>query len=190
MIFCAPACNIPQAGASYMYKHKIMGRETAREQRFTQIISDHHDLLAKVCYLYSGPDTPFDDLYQEVLANIWEGMDSFRGDAKLSTWLYRAAINTCITWYRRNSRHSANRISLEQMVAEPAAPPESSAFVGQLRALHAMISRLLPLEKAIITMWLDEKPYDEIAAVTGLSRNNVAVKVHRIKDKLSKMANE
>lgn len=153
-----------------------------------RITATHHDLVAKVCYLYSGPGAPFDDLYQEVLANIWVGLDSFRGEASLSTWLYRTAINTCITWHRRNGRHTANRISLEEMVAEPAAGPDAPAFVEELRQLHTLISRLDPVEKAIITMWLDECPYEDISAVTGITRNNVAVRVHRIKDKLSRMA--
>lgn len=165
-----------------------MDSKKAREERFIRITTDHHDLVAKVCYLYSGPGAPFDDLYQEVLANIWTGLDSFRGEASLSTWLYRTAINTCLTWHRRNSRHSSNRLSLEDMVVEPQAGPDSSAFVEELQQLHNLISRLDPVEKAIITMWLDECQYEDIAEVTGITRNNVAVRVHRIKEKLTRMA--
>lgn len=160
-----------------------------QEQKFLRIVADHHDLVAKVCYISSGPDAPFEDLYQEVLANVWEGLPGFRGESKVSTWLYRTAINTCLTWHRRNSRHSRNRISLESMVAEPAAGPDNAEFLSELRELHRLISRLEPLEKAIITMWLDEKSYDEISEVTGLTCNNIAVKMHRIKNKLSQMAN-
>lgn len=154
-----------------------------------QIVSDYHDLVAKVCYLYSDASAPYEDLYQEVLANVWLGLENFRGEAKISTWLYRTAINTCLTWHRRTDRHARNRLSLEDLVAEPEAAPDNSEFLEQLRRLHDLISRLDPLEKAIITMWLDEKSYEEIALVTGLSRNNLAVRMHRIKDKLSKMAN-
>ncbi|MDE6464023.1 MAG: sigma-70 family RNA polymerase sigma factor [Muribaculaceae bacterium] len=160
--------------------------DTEREERFLEITDSHKQLVAKVCYLYSSPDAPFEDLYQEVLANIWEGMDSFRGEAKMSTWIYRTAINACLTWHRRNDRHSRDRIALEDLVAEPAGT--DSTLVEDIRALHALISRLDPLEKALITLWLDEKPYEEIAAIAGISRANVAVRIHRIKDKLSKMA--
>ncbi len=166
-----------------------MDTKKAREERFLRITADHHDLVAKVCYLYSGPGAPFEDLYQEVLANIWTGLDSFRGQASLSTWLYRTAINTCLTWHRRNSRHNARRLSLEDMVGEPAdGSPDTAAFAEDLRQLHSLISRLDPVEKAIVTMWLDECPYEEISAVTGITRNNVAVRMHRIKEKLSRMA--
>lgn len=159
-----------------------------RQQQFLDIIAAHGELVAKVCYLYSGPGAPFEDLRQEVLANIWEGMDSFRGEARMSTWLYRTAINTCLTWHRRNSRHNGGRISLEELISEPVDNDSSATFAQELRLLHSMIARLEPLEKALITMWLDERPYEEIAEVTGLTRNNIAVKIHRIKDKLARMA--
>lgn len=161
----------------------------AQEQEFLRIVADHHDLLAKVCFLYSDAGAPFEDLYQEVLANVWQGMSSFRGDAKISTWLYRTAINTCLTWHRRNRRHEG-AMRLEDLVSEPVAGPDTAEFLDNLRQLHALISRLEPLEKAIITMWLDEKPYEEISEVTGLGKNALAVRLHRIKAKLAKMADD
>lgn len=157
------------------------------ERQFLNIVAEYHDLLAKVCFMYSDAQSPFDDLYQEVLANLWQGLPMFRGDAKVSTWLYRTAINTCLSWHRRNRRHSGG-LRLEDLVGEPAAGPDNAAFLEELRELHALISRLEPLEKAIITMWLDEKPYEEMSEVTGLSKNTLAVRLHRIKTKLSKMA--
>ena len=65
-----------------------------KEQRFTNLIDTYNTLVAKVCYIYSGPGADFDDLYQEVLVNLWQGYDTFRGDSRVSTWIYRAAINT------------------------------------------------------------------------------------------------
>ena len=70
----------------------------SREECFREITDSYKELVAKVCYLYSGPGAAFDDLFQEVLINLWTGMDSFRGEAKMSTWIYRTAINTCLTW--------------------------------------------------------------------------------------------
>ncbi len=159
-----------------------------REKRFLEITDKYKELVAKVCYLYSSAGAPFEDLYQEVLANIWEGLDTFRGEAKISTWMYRTAINTCLTWHRRNDRHDRQKVDIEEMVTDLPDNDEGIAFIENLRMLHSLISRLEPIEKALITLWLDEKPYDEIALIAGISRSNVAVRIHRIKEKLSKMA--
>lgn len=158
-----------------------------RERLFLDISDGHKALIAKVCYLYSSASASFDDLYQEVLINLWNGLDSYRGDARVSTWLYRLAINTCISWHRRNDRHGDN-LSLDDITAEPADDPDSRNVAEDVNYLHSLISRLDPLEKAVVTLWLDEKPYDEIALITGISRANVAVKLHRIKEKLSHFA--
>ncbi len=159
---------------------------TEREQLFLAVSDEHKALIAKVCYLYSSPAASFDDLYQEVLINLWNGLDGYRGDARVSTWLYRLAINTCISWHRRYDRQE-NGMSLDDITMEPA--DDGNAFADEdIRYLHSLISRLDPLEKAVITLWLDETPYEEIAVITGLSKANVAVKLHRIKDKLSQFA--
>lgn len=159
---------------------------TEREQLFLCVSDEHKALIAKVCYLYSSAAASFDDLYQEVLINLWNGIDGYRGDARVSTWLYRLAINTCISWHRRYDRHDSG-MSLDDLASEPADDGKAIAD-DDIRYLHTLISRLDPLEKAIITLWLDEKPYDEIAIITGLSKANVAVKLHRIKEKLSHFA--
>ena len=139
-----------------------MACKTDKEERFLAVTDKYKDVIAKVCMLYVSQTASFDDLYQETLLNLWQGLDTFRGEAKISTWIYRTAINTCITWHRRSKRHNPD----------------------------AAISRLGPLDKALISLWLDEKSYDEIALITGISMSNVAVRIHRIKDKLCKMAHE
>lgn len=165
-----------------------MKRDDAKEKQFLDVTSRYKDVIAKVCWLYVSPVASFDDLYQEVLINLWQGFDNFRGEAKISTWIYRAAINTCITWQRRNGRHSA--ASLDDIPFEPMDSSDADAQLEDYRTLRALINRLGMVDKAIITLWLDENSYDEIAAVVGLSTQNVAVRIHRIKDKLSKMARE
>lgn len=99
----------------------------------------------------------------------------------MSTWIYRTAVNTCITWMRRNSRHTG-LASLDEAAAVLAG--DDSEQQANLRELYSIISCLDQLEKAIIMMWLDEKNYDEIAEVTGLSKTNVATRLHRIKQKI------
>lgn len=165
-----------------------MAYQYDKEKRFAELIDDYKEVVAKVCYLYRSAHASFDDLYQEVLINLWQGLDSFRGEAKISTWIYRTALNTCITWYRRNSKFSSTT-TLDELVSEPAdSSADSAAYLEEYRQLYNLISKLNPLDKALITLWLDDKPYDEIALITGLSQSNVGVRLHRIKDKLSKMA--
>jgi RNA polymerase sigma-70 factor (ECF subfamily) len=152
-----------------------------KEQSFLAMLEQYDALIRKVCFMYSGADNPFDDLYQETMANLWRGFQSFKGNSSMSTWIYRTAVNTCITWMRRNSRHTG-LASLDEAAAVLAG--DDSEQQANLRELYRIISCLDQLEKAIIMMWLDEKNYDEIAEVTGLSKTNVATRLHRIKQKI------
>ena len=107
----------------------------------------------------------------------------------MSTWIYRTAINTCITWHRRNARYTPQGTDrLDDMLFEPVEPGDSGTTMEEYRELYRLISQLGPVDKALITLWLDERPYDEIAHITGLSQANVAVRLHRAKEKLTKMA--
>ena len=121
------------------------------EKDFASLIKQHSRIINKVSYFYATDKLPFDDLRQEIYVNIWLGLKQFRGDSKISTWIYRVAVNSALM---------ALRSSKSNIVED--------------------------MEKAIILLWLDEYSYDEIADTLGLKRNTVAVKIHRIKDKLSK----
>lgn len=156
-----------------------------KQSRFLAVADTYKDVIAKVCSVYSAPGASFADLYQEVMANLWTGLDSFRGQAKVSTWIYRIAINTCLTWHRRNNRHS-HTSPLDGI--EIAAPSDDR--LSQLAELYRLIDMLGPVDKALITLWLDERPYDEIAEILGISRTNVAVRLHRVRQRLTQMANQ
>lgn len=155
-----------------------------KEQAFVEMLDKYKGVIAKVCCVYISPRADFDDLYQETVANLWQGFDKFRGDSKPSTWIYRVAINTCITWARTNRKYSDN-IRLENDLPVYV---EDGSRLEEYRRLQGLIMKLDPLEKAIVTLWLDENSYDDIASITGLSRSNVAVKFHRIKAKMAKMS--
>jgi RNA polymerase sigma-70 factor (ECF subfamily) len=163
-----------------------MNKPSEKEAQFLQMLNRYKDVVIKACYIYTSEKVQLGDLYQEVLINLWQGFDKFRGDAKISTWIYRTAINTCITWHRRNNKHNL-LVPLDELTVEAIA--EDSSKTKYLQEMYQMISCLEPLEKAIVTLWLDENSYDDIASITGLSRANVAVKLHRIKDKLVKRGN-
>lgn len=165
-----------------------MTSQDLRQQRYTEILQRYNRVVVKVCYIYTSENAPFDDLYQEVCINLWQGLDSFRGDASLSTWIYRMAINTCITWHRRYKRQN---LSVPLSTAADMPCSDDDGFDAErYQQFQQMLARLEPLEKAIITLRLDEHSYDEISQITGLSKSNVAVRLHRIKDKLMKSGRE
>ena len=155
-----------------------MQTKAAREQQFTALAETYKEVIAKVCSVYVSPIASFDDLYQEVLINVWQGLDSFRGEAKVSSWIYRTAINTCLTWHRRNAKHRQD-VGLD-LISD--IPVDDNSRTEQCRELYAMIATLEPL-------WLDEKSYAEISEITGLSKANVATRLHRIREKLIEKAN-
>lgn len=157
----------------------------SRQKRFLEAADRYKEVIARVCSVYSSASAPFADLYQEVMINLWLGLESWRGEAKMSTWIYRMAINTCITWQRRNRRHS-QALPIENVfdIADP-----GDDRTGSLAELNAMIGRLNPFDKALITLWLDEKPYDEISQILGISKTNVATRLNRIRQRLAAMHN-
>lgn len=158
-----------------------------REERFAYILQEYGSVISGICFSYSTNSDDLKDLRQDIMINIWKGLATFRGDSSLSTWIYRVALNTCVSTVRKRTK-SPSTIPLEG-IREPEADTDNSSR-ERIETLHKVITTLSPLDKAIITMWLDERKYDEIAEVTGISRNNVAVRINRIKQKLSEKFEE
>ena len=152
---------------------------------FTNMIEHHAKIIYKVCSLYYSPETLIEDLYQEVVYNLWKAFPKFRKESAYSTWIYRIALNTCISGVRKELRRPKNvpLNAISPLFEEPAMMDD------QIKELYALIGRLKTLEKAIIMLYLEEKPYTEIAQITGLSAGNVAVRMKRIKEKLKVMSN-
>lgn len=148
-----------------------------------ELLARHRALIYKICYMYATDGEHLNDLYQEVLVNVWQGLDTYRGEAAEKTWIYRMAINTCVTYFRRTRRHSQGRVGLDE--AYSLAGDDSAAeHLSQLQTMYRLIGGLPAMDKALILMWLDEKSYDEIADLSGLTRSNVATRLRRIKQKL------
>jgi RNA polymerase sigma-70 factor (ECF subfamily) len=154
------------------------------EQEFLAVIKEYERVIYKVCYLYATKNIPLNDLYQEVVLNIWKGFGAFRRESKISTWIYRIALNTCISFIRKEKNmpdivhltQEANRMTDDQ-----------DELQVMLKELHLLINRLGQLDKSIILLYLEEKSYEEIAGIMGLTVTNVATKLSRIKDKLRRM---
>ena len=156
------------------------------ENDFLELISEQKRTIYKVCYVYAKDQDDLNDLFQEVVLNLWKGFPRYRGDSKLSTWVYRIAMNTCITFLRRSS----TRPSTIPITADVAGSLiEEEGKTGQLRELYRLINQLGKLERALILLWLEERSYQEMADILGISKGNVAVKLTRVKDKLKKMSN-
>lgn len=154
------------------------------ERDFASLVKQHSRIINKVSYFYATDRLPFDDLRQEIYVNIWLGLSQFRGDSKMSTWIYRVAVNSALMALR-SSRPKIETVSLDFGLLDRTTEIDDTQREN-LQALRSLINRLEDMEKAIILLWLDEYSYDEIADTLGLKRNTVAVKIHRIKEKLSK----
>ncbi|WP_042368016.1 RNA polymerase sigma factor [Bacteroides neonati] len=157
------------------------------EQEFLSVIREYERVIYKVCYLYTTKNAPLGDLYQEVVLNIWKAYPKFRKECKVSTWIYRIALNTCISFIRKE-KHTPELVTLTReadWMTEDRDP-----LTEMLRELYRLINHLGQLDKSIILLYLEEKSYEEIGEITGLTVTNVATKLSRIKDKLKKMKKE
>lgn len=153
--------------------------ETA-EQAFVALVREYERVIYKVCYLYTTPNATLADLYQEVVLNLWRAFPAFRHKCKVSTWVYRIALNTCISFIRKER----NLPEIVTLTTDADRTDDDDATAQMLRQLYRLINRLGQLEKSIVLLYLEEKSYEEIAEITGLTRTNVATKLSRIKDKL------
>lgn len=152
-----------------------------KEQLFTDVVYAHRNIIYKVCYMYA-PQGMVEDYFQEVLCNIWSSFDQFDGRSKRSTWIYRIALYTCISFIRRKQPTS---ISLTFDLSSD----EDSVLKEQIEELYSIINRLGNLDRALILLWLDGYSYEEMTEITGLTLSNVSVKLMRAKDKIKKMFN-
>ena len=155
------------------------------EQKFLSLVDRYKQVIYKVCFMYATDDETISDLYQEVVLNLWTAFPRFRSESKLSTWVYRISVNTCIS----NLRHNITRpetVSLTMSMGD-LFPDESER--AQLQKLYQLISQLGELERALILLWLDDKSYEEIAKILGISVTNVGARINRVKTKLREMSN-
>lgn len=155
---------------------------------FEQVYQSNKDRIYRLCRGYLGPVPEADDLFQEVFLRVWQALGNFRGEAQVDTWVYRIGINTALLWRKREAKRKANEVS-GMAGAELATAPEGGASEQseRLAGLQKAISQLKPLDRVVIGMVLEGFKHAEIAASTGLTTNNVGVKVNRIKSALRKI---
>ena len=142
------------------------------EQEFTRIAQEYKDTIYMVCYMFSKDSQQVDDLYQEILINIWKSLPSFQGRSSLKTWIWRLSLNTCISYDRKRSSRASLPLDLNINLYE-----DSDHETKQIKMLHEHINRLGVFDRAIIMLWLENMPYEEIGAIVGISAKNVGVRL-------------
>ena len=122
-------------------------------------------------------------MFQEIVLQLWKSFPTFRGESKLSTWMYRIALNTAISGFRKKRITTTELSSISYQLQDIVTPRQEE----EMKALYVAIEKLTDIEKSIVLLYLEDKPYDEIADITGITANYVAVKMNRIKEKLRKL---
>ena len=156
------------------------------ETEFAQMVRAHKETIYTVCYMFSNDSDEVNDLFQEVLINLWNGFSKFRGECSPNTWIYRVSLNTCISSERKKKRRGET-VPLDMNIN---LFDDSGEDIKQIRLLQERIIRLGPFDRAIILLWLENMSYDEIGAIVGISAKNVSVRLFRIKEQLKKMSNQ
>ena len=158
---------------------------TDTERQFAKTVREHKSTIYTVCYMFSKDDDEVNDLFQEVLINLWKGYDSFGHRSDIRTWIYRVALNTCISLDRKKRRSGTVRLAMDINLFE-----DRDEDTRQVDLLHKRISRLQPFDRAIVLLWLEDLSYEEIGQIVGIATKNVSVRLFRIREQLKNMSND
>ncbi len=161
-----------------------MNLKEQNKEEFSHLIEKNQGIIHKIALLYTNSFADREDLFQEICLQLWKSFSSFKGHAKFNTWMYRVAINTAIDHLRKQRKELAFEPLMDIHTRH-----ESSDDHEQVKLLYRSVSKLNPIDKAIILMWLEEKNYEEIAEVMGITKSNVSVKLVRIKRKIQQLIN-
>ena len=153
------------------------------EREFETMNREHKWTVYTVCYMFSNDPDEVADLFQETLINLWRGSGTFRGDSALSSWIWKVALNTCISFDRKKKRGpQTGPLSMDIDLFE-----DQDADTRQIGLLRSRISKLGPFDRALVLLWLENLSYEEIGQIVGISPKNVSVRLVRIKEQLKKM---
>lgn len=155
----------------------------SREQRFEQLIHENKALIHKVCRIYSITKDDRDDLFQEIVIQLWKAFNSFRAESKFSTWLYRIALNTAISGLRKAKRADLSGADI-YLVSDTDDIPDGPVNEENYMKMYAAITLLNKIDKAIVMLYLEDRSYAEMEEILGMSYSNLRVKMTRIREKL------
>jgi RNA polymerase sigma factor (sigma-70 family) len=159
-----------------------------KEGRFAEIAESQRDRIYRICCCYVGDGEARKDVFQQVLINIWCSLDSFESRAAIGTWIYRIATNTCLGYLRSEKRRK--RVFDDRAVVDPGSVPdpgndaESTQREEEVQQLYECLLQVEPVNRALISLYLEDVPTPEMAEILGISEGNVRVKLHRVKQNL------
>jgi RNA polymerase sigma-70 factor (ECF subfamily) len=155
------------------------------KDEFSKLISEHQDILHKICRVYCPNLSEREDLFQEIIYQLWKSYNTFRGDAKFTTWMYRVALNTAITGFKKFQKQPKSKDINERIMQ--ISEDKDEVAEERLKSLYEAIGQLNDVDKALIMLHLEDHSYQEIANILGITEVNVGVKLNRIKKKLKEI---
>ncbi|SRX55006.1 RNA polymerase sigma factor [Aequorivita sp. CIP111184] len=158
------------------------------EHSFVAQLEENQNIVHKICRLYTNDSDAHNDLFQEITIQLWRAYPKFRGDSKFSTWMYRVALNTAITLYRKSKR-SIKTQDYEGVSFKISAIPYDDTAEQQLKLMYSAVKDLNDIDKALVFLYLEDKNYREISETLGITEVNARVKMNRIKEKLRTILN-
>ena len=156
------------------------------ELQFTKMVKEYRKTIYTVCYFFSKDTEEVNDLYQEILINLWKGFPNYRGESSLKTWIWRVSLNTC----SNQERKKKSRIRTVPLSIDIDLYNDEDAGSRQIQMLYDRINRLDVFDRAIILLWLENMTYQDIADVVGISVSNITTRLFRIKEQLKTMSNK
>ncbi len=162
--------------------------KASKEDEFLTTLDKHKKIIYKVVNSYCKNKDDRNDLEQEIIIQLWNSFDKYNPEFKYSTWMYRIALNVAISFYRKEKKWFArNDYFNEELIYSTTEENEyDTALDHNIRLLHEFINHLNELNKALMLLYLEDKPYEEIAEILGITKTNVATKISRLKRKLYK----
>ncbi|MBQ5690128.1 MAG: sigma-70 family RNA polymerase sigma factor [Alistipes sp.] len=156
------------------------------EKEFAAVVQENKATIYTVCYMFSADREEVEDLFQEALIALWRGFSSFRGESNVRSWIYRVALNTCISSERKKRRRDES-VRLDMSIDLFTDTDDDSR---QAQMLRQRIGKLGVFDRAIVLLWLENLSYEEIGAIVGITAKNVSVRLVRIREQLKNMSNE
>ena len=161
-------------------------KKTIEREEIVELIREHRDLIFKICTMYTNYQTDMEDLFQEICIQLWKSYPCFKANCKVSTWMYRVALNTAISWMRKEKKHKLNGrfTDKEAMINDDFPFYIEAEKKEQINWLYQAIESLSKFDKTLVLLYLEDVPNPEIAEILGISQGNVRVKMNRIRKKL------
>ena len=158
------------------------------EHKFVTELEDNQNIVHKVCSLYTNNRDAHNDLFQEITIQLWKAYPKFRGESKFSTWMYRVALNTAITLYRKSKKQVRTQ-DYDDFIYKIRSDDYDETQEQQLKLMYDALKQLGDIEKALVFLYLEDKDYSEISETLGISEVNARVKMNRVKKKLRTIVN-